>query len=267
MRLTNRLKRSPDGLCLNGASVVRTVDPVQAGDTLILNIPEDTEPLEAIEYPLEIIYEDTDVLVINKPPTLPMHPSRNHQGDTLANAVAAYRPGTFRAAGRLDKGTSGVVVCCMHAYAAAKLNGRVDKTYFALVHGNYTGAGTFRNVIYRPDPMCTLRACRDYEDARAPGDETAVTHWQALAGNGEITCLRIRLETGRTHQIRTHFAHRGTPVLGDDYYGAPKRDEPGHFLHCGEAQFSHPVTGQTITFQAEMPEAMKRVLAQTNKKN
>ena len=260
VRLLNRLKRSPGGLCLNGASVVRTVDLVQAGDVLILNIPEDSAVPEAIDHPLEIVYEDADILVVNKPPTLPLHPSRNHQGDTLANAVAAYKPGTFRVAGRLDKGTSGIVVCCLHAFAAAKLNGRVEKTYFALVHGDYTGTGTFRNAIYRPEPMCTLRACRDYDDARAPGDESAVTHWEALAGNGEVTFLRIWLETGRTHQIRVHFAHHGTPLLGDDYYGAPGREEAGHFLHCGEARLVHPVTGQAMAFCAEMPEAMRGVV-------
>ena len=262
VRLMNRLKRTPYGLCLNGESVVRTVDLVQTGDTIILNIPDDAPSIEALAHPLDILYEDADILVVNKPPTLPLHPSRNHQGDTLANAVAAYKPGIFRVAGRLDKGTSGVVVCCLHAFAAAKLNGQVRKTYFALAHGSYTGTGTFRNAIYRPDPMCTLRACRDHEEARLPGDETAVTHWEALSTYENITLLRIQLETGRTHQIRVHFAHHGSPLLGDDYYGAPPRHEPGHFLHCGEANIAHPVTGQAMTFCAPMPEAMAAVVSQ-----
>jgi len=259
VRLMNSLKRVPGGMRLNGDAVARTIDPVKAGDVLTLCIPEDTETLEPINFALDIVYEDGDVLVVNKPPTLPMHPSHNHQGDTLANAVAAYLAGqgkraAFRSAGRLDKGTSGLVVCCLHSFAASKLNGRVEKTYFALAHGEYHGAGMFDNVIYRPFPNRTLRACRDYDEPREPGDESAVTHWEALAHHDGVSFLRIRLETGRTHQIRVHFAHHGTPLLGDDYYGAPQREEPGHFLHCGEVKFTHPVTGVEMGFRTELPE-------------
>jgi len=263
VRLTNSLKRVPGGMLLGGDAVARTTDKVRAGDVLTLSIPGDTETPEPIEYALDVVYEDGDVLVINKPPTLPMHPSHNHQGDTLANAVAAYlaargKGAAFRAAGRLDKGTSGLVVCCLHSYAASKLNGQVKKIYYALAHGAYHGAGTFDNVIYRPFPNRTLRACRDYADPRQPGDETAVTHWEALTYRDGISLLRVWLETGRTHQIRAHFAHRGTPLLGDDLYGAPPRAEPGHCLHCGEVRFTHPVTGEEMRFEAEMPERMRK---------
>ena len=270
VRLTNSLKRVPGGMRLNGGAVARTIDPVRAGDVLMLCIPEDTEgpepsaPMVLWALALDIIYEDGDLLVVNKPPTLPMHPSHNHQGDTLANAVAAYLAGkgkqaAFRSAGRLDKGTSGLVVCCLHSYAASKLNGRVEKVYFALAHGEYRGTGTFRNVIYRPFPNRTLRDCRDYDEPREPGDESAITHWEALACRDGVSYLRIWLETGRTHQIRVHFAHHGTPLLGDDLYGAPAREEPGHFLHCGEVGFMHPVTGEAMRFEAEMPGHMKAV--------
>ena len=264
VRLTNRLKRVPGGMRLNEDAVARTIDPVRAGDVLTLRIPEDEAVPEPIAYALDIVYEDGDVLVINKPPTLPMHPSHNHQGDTLANAVAAYfaEKGiykAFRVAGRLDKGTSGLVVCCLHSYAASKLNGLVNKIYYALAHGEYHGSGSFENVIYRPFAHRTLRACRDYDTPRQPGDESAVTHWESLACRGGVSLLRIRLETGRTHQIRAHFAHHGTPLLGDDYYGAPPREEPGHFLHCGEVRFVHPVTGAEMLFIAEMPAHMQHI--------
>ena len=245
----NQLKRTPNGMLLNGTSVVRTVDFCAVGDTLVLNIPADEQPLEGLACELDILYEDSDIVVVNKPPTLPMHPSRAHQGNTLANAIAARYGVTFRVAGRLDKGTSGIVVCCLHAFAAAKLNGKVNKTYTALVHGEYHGSGTFNHAIYRPNPMSTVRACRDYPDARQPGDETAVTHWQAITPS----LLKINLETGRTHQIRVHFAHHGTPLVGDDYYGAPAWDKPGHALHCGGARFIHPVTGQAMDFFCEPP--------------
>ncbi|MCL2445465.1 MAG: RluA family pseudouridine synthase [Oscillospiraceae bacterium] len=254
VRLMNQLKRTPNGLTINGEKVVRTVDLCAAGDTLVLNIPADEQPLEGLAYDLDILYEDGDIVVVNKPPTLPMHPSRAHQGNTLANAIAARYGVTFRAAGRLDKGTSGIVVVCLHAFAAAKLNSKVSKTYTALVHGEYHGAGTFSNTIYRPNAMSTIRACRDYSDAREPGDETAVTHWQAQKTDDRgRSSLQIKLETGRTHQIRVHFAHHSTPLLGDDYYGAPAWDKPGHALHCGEARFVHPVTGEEMTFTCDPP--------------
>jgi len=272
VRLMNSLKRTPMGLCLNDTAVARTIDPVRAGDTLVLRIPQDADLPEALLFPLDILYEDEHILVVNKPAGLPMHPTHNHQGDTLANAVAAHmagqgRPCAFRAAGRLDKGTSGLVVCALHSFAASKLNGAkgtygaLDKTYFALAHGECTGSGTFRSTSYRPKPNCTLRACRDYEDARQPGDETAVTHWEALACHDGVTFLCVRLETGRTHQIRVHFAHHGMPLLGDDYYGSPPWDHPGFALHCGEARFVHPVTGEEMRFTAPLPESMQKVLA------
>jgi len=260
VRLTNRLKRVPGGMLLNSSAVARTIDPVRAGDMLTLRIPDDEAVPEPIPYALDIVYEDGDVLVINKPPTLPMHPSHNHQGDTLANAVAAHlaeKPAAFRAAGRLDKGTSGLVVCCLHSYAASRLNGRVEKTYYALAHGEYHGVGVFENAIYRPFAHRTLRACRDYSDPRQPGDESAVTRWEAMAYSNGVSLLRIQLGTGRTHQIRAHFAHHGTPLLGDDYYGAPPREEPGHFLHCGEVRFVHPVTGAEMRFEAAIPGHMR----------
>ncbi|MDR2753433.1 MAG: RluA family pseudouridine synthase [Oscillospiraceae bacterium] len=266
VRLMHRLKRVPGGMTRNGGGVARTVDPVCAGEVLTLQIPADDTVPEAIACALDIVYEDDDLLVINKPPTLPMHPSHNHQGDTLANAVAAYlaargQPAAFRAAGRLDKGTSGLVVCCKHAYAASRLNGqaRVQKTYEALAHGELHGSGIFRSVIYRPFKNRTLRACRGYEDPRQPGDESAVTHWEALACGGGVTLLRLWLETGRTHQIRVHFAHNKTPLLGDDFYGAPPREEPGHFLHCAKACFAHPVTEERMEFCAPPPAAFLAV--------
>jgi 23S rRNA pseudouridine1911/1915/1917 synthase len=252
VRLINQLKRTPNGMIINDEKVVRTVDICAAGDTISLSIPADEKPLPALAYDLDILYEDSDIVVVNKPPTLPIHPTRLHQGNTLANAIAARYGVTFRVAGRLDKGTSGIVVVCLHTFAAAKLNGKVKKTYTALVHGEYHGAGTFNNTIYRPT-ISTVRACRDYSDAREPGDETAITHWQAQECHDGITQLRINLETGRTHQIRVHFAHHGTPLVGDDYYGAPAWAGEGHALHCGTARFTHPITEQDMEITCTPP--------------
>jgi len=260
-RITNRLKRLENGMRLNDAAVARTIDFVRTGDVLTLQLPDDTNVLEPMPFDLDILYEDEHLLVIDKPPTLAMHPTRSLQGNSLANAVSGYMRGrgrsvVFRPVGRLDKGTSGVVVCALHAYAASKLNGLVQKTYYAFVHGRYEGAGVFTNAIYRPKPNCTLRACREENAPLLPGDEPAATHWEAIAQKDGVSFLKIRLETGRTHQIRAHFAHQGTPLLGDDYYGAPAREEPGHFLHCGRADFIHPVAHGHLCVEAPMPAHM-----------
>ena len=126
-RLVNSLKRIEKGITLNGEHI-RTVDILHEGDILAVNIPEDNNEIEPIEYPLNIVYEDNDILIINKPAGLAMHPTHNHQGDTLANGVAAYFLGkgkniSFRAVGRLDKSTSGLVICPLNKYAAASLAG------------------------------------------------------------------------------------------------------------------------------------------------
>ena len=258
-RLLTKLKAEPGGILCNGEAV-RSIDLTAPGDVITIFLPEDDEQ-PAIEFPLDILYEDADVLVVNKPAGLAMHPTRNNQGVTLASAVAAYlaakgRSVTFRAIGRLDKGTSGLVLCALHGYAASNLEGKAEKTYYALVHGEYIGCGTFTGAIYRPKANCTLRACRPEGAEPQPGDSPAVTHWETLACADSVSFLRIRLETGRTHQIRAHFAANGTPLLGDDYYGAPPRPKGRPFLHCGEMAFTHPVTGERMHFVAELPKDM-----------
>lgn len=256
-RLVNSLKQIPQGITLNGEHI-RTVDLLHAGDILAVNLPEDVNNIEPIAYPLDIVYEDSDVMVINKPAGLAMHPTHNHQGDTLANAVAAYfnekgRSVTFRAVGRLDKGTSGLVLCALNKLAASKLSGNFTKIYYAAAGGVYRGSGTIDKPIFRPDPMKTLRA------AGETGDR-AVTHWQALWTDGHTSLLRIHLETGRTHQIRVHFASLGTPLCGDDMYGSQDNRMGRPALHCGELTFTHPVTNEKLRFTADFPVDFQKIL-------
>jgi 23S rRNA pseudouridine1911/1915/1917 synthase len=244
------------------AQPIWTIETVRAGDILSLLLPEEAPTCEPLAYPLHILYEDYDILVVNKPPTLAMHPTHNHQGDTLANAVTSHllQRGIsvpFRAAGRLDKGTSGIVVCCLHSFAASKLNGNVKKTYFAVAQGILSGSGEFSEAIFRPHANSTLRACRPDGEPLQHGDEPAVTHWKALQSGNDLTLLRITLETGRTHQIRAHFAHHGTPLLGDAYYGGADIPKNHQLLHCGEARFAHPLTGKQMQFLAPMPADMQ----------
>lgn len=257
-RLMRTLKRIPDGIML-GEKQGRTIDIIRTGDKITLNIPEDETAPIPIEYPLDIVYEDEDLLIINKPPMLAMHESHNHQGDTLANAVSYYlgskgKSASFRAVGRLDKGTSGLVVCALNAHCAARLSGKIKKQYLAIATGRYEKAGTIEKPIYRPDPIKTYRTADDRGDY-------ALTMYEPVEAGENYTLLRVDLATGRTHQIRVHFAYLGTPLYGDTMYGAPHKIISHQALHCENLTFTHPVSGEEITLRADMPEDMRALLA------
>ncbi len=248
-RLMRTIKFAKDGMLRNG-EYVRTIDRVKCGDIITICIPDDEPLIPLQKAELDILYEDDDILVINKSPFMAMHPTHNHQGDTLANAVAAYltengKYAAFRAVGRLDKGTSGVVICALNKLSAAKLSGGITKEYVALVKGELNGRGDVDVPIYRPDPMKTLRAC-SYE----LGVEAALTHWTVERKFDGATLVRLNLETGRTHQIRVHMAFIGHPLAGDNMYG-DFMPEIGHqLLHCRKCTFVHPVTEERMEFEA-----------------
>ncbi len=258
-RLITKLKQTPDGILLNGEHI-RTIDPMSEGDVLEINLPTDKKESISIpvEMPLDIIYEDDDILVLNKPAMLAVHESHNHLGDTLSNAVAFHlkkegKPSAFRAVGRLDKGTSGLMVCALNRYAASRLSGKIKKQYLAIATGVYEGEGTIDAPIYRPDPILTVRTV----DGRG---ERAITHWKALKNDGKNTLLRVRLETGRTHQIRVHFASLGTPLVGDTMYGTSDGRICHQALHCCECRFIHPVKNEEMHFFCDMPDDMKSII-------
>ena len=263
-RLAMSLKQYPDGMMRNGEKI-RTIDKVKAGEIIEINIPQEESSVEPMDIPIDVIYEDEDILLINKQAGLAMHPTHNHQGDTLANAVAFYLEekgdtGAFRSIGRLDKDTSGIVLCALNPFAASRLSdelwaGEIKKTYYAVVQGEYAGEGTIDVPIYRPDPMKTLRA------AGGTGDR-AVTHWKCIKSGNGLSFLEINLETGRTHQIRVHFSHMGTPLVGDDMYGGDRFLINRHALHCGRLEFDHPVTGERMDIGAPFPDDMRALLKQ-----
>ncbi len=254
VRTMNRLKADPLGLLLNGAHV-RTVDVVQAGDRLTVRFPAEAGGAAPGPHAaLDVVYEDADVLLLNKPGDLAVHPTHNHQGDTLANQVAGYlaakgESAVFRAVGRLDKTTSGLVLCALNKHAAFQLSGRYSKEYLAVAEGALTGSGTIDTPIYRPDPNKTLRAAGDHGDP-------AITHWKALGTDGALTLVRVTLETGRTHQIRVHFASVGHPLAGDEMYGGGTARIARTALHCADIRFIHPVTGREMCFSAPLPADM-----------
>lgn len=153
-RLVKSLKQVPNGIMLNGVHT-RTIDVLREGDVLTVNIPDDGAVCRAGGIMPEVIYEDDDILVVNKPAMLPIHESHNHQGDTLSNSVAGYlaKKGVlcrFRAVGRLDKGTSGLVVCALNTHAASRLNGKIEKEYLAVACGRFEGEGTANSRFTDP---------------------------------------------------------------------------------------------------------------------
>ena len=254
-RLLKALKRIENGITLNGEHI-RTVDILHTGDILAVDIPCPDSEIQPIKMPLDILYEDDDLIIINKDPFIACHPTHNHQGDTLANALAFYlqskgKTSVFRAVGRLDKGTSGIVICALNKHAAALVPKTVEKEYLAIIPARLPEAGTIDAPIYRPDPMKTLRAVGDSGDR-------AVTHWAVVKQNDTATLARIRLETGRTHQLRVHFASLGFPLVGDSMYGKDEKKIGHQLLHCAKITFTHPVSGEKITVEAPMPEDMQK---------
>ena len=248
--LIRTLKTMPEGLLLNG-SHIRTIDPVKTGDELEINLPEDKNAPLPSDIPMNVVYEDEDILVINKGPYLAVHETHNHQGDTLANAFAAYcekkgEKHTFRAVGRLDKGTSGLMLIALNAHAAAALNGKIKKTYLAAALGETDPEGTIDAPVYRPDPMKTVRCV----DGRG---DPAVTNYVTLEQKNGVSLVKVSPVTGRTHQIRVHFAHIGHPLIGDRMYGEESGLLDRHALHCCRMEFFHPVTGEKMIIEA-MPD-------------
>lgn len=258
-RMVVKLKTVPQGICINGEQK-RTVDLVEAGQEVILTLPEDTVRVEPMPIPLSVVYEDDSLLVVNKPPYLAVHPSAGKTDPTLANGVAAYfqaagTPLAFRPLSRLDKNTSGLLPAAKHAHAAYAFGGQIHKVYYALVLGRLTGSGTVDQPIGVKDGCTITREVR-------PDGKPSVTHWQALDTDGEVTLVRVVIDTGRTHQIRVHMAWLGYPLAGDTMYGTDTAVMPRQGLHCGELRFTHPFTGEAISLTCPLPADMEQVLKQ-----
>ena len=271
-------------LLVNGKETTKNYR-LRFGDTVEIFLPE-PEPCEAVpqDIPLDVVYEDDDLIVINKPVGMVVHPAPGNLDGTLVNALLFHcgnslsgvggviRPGIVH---RIDKDTSGLLVVAKHDEAHLKLaeqlkGHHIRRTYYAIAIGNLKEeCGTVDAPIGRhPIDRKRMAVIRN-ADLRS---REAVTHWQVLArgeGDGQcFTLLRCELETGRTHQIRVHMASIGHPLLGDPVYGgANTRFEAHHkslingqCLHAGELTFAHPKTGETVHFTAPMPEEMTRII-------
>ncbi len=253
--LMTRLKQTENGITVNG-SFARTIDTLKSGDALAIRI----EPKGSLPSPLkadiEVCYEDEDIIVLNKPPFMPVHESRNHIGDTLSNFVAYHigeNGGAFRAVFRLDRDTSGLVLVAKHELAASKLAGSIDKDYYAVVGGILTENGTVDLPISRcGDSIIKRRVSED--------GERAVTHYEIVSRFENTTLIKCKLVTGRTHQIRVHLSHIGHPLLGDSLYGGDCTDIDRQALHCKDIYFIHPVTGESMHISCDFPDDMKMII-------
>ncbi|MDD4178441.1 MAG: RluA family pseudouridine synthase [Candidatus Margulisbacteria bacterium] len=231
--------------------------------------------------PLNIIFEDNDVIVINKPKGLVVHPAPGNRSGTLVNALLAHcdhlatvgaplRPGIVH---RLDKDTSGVLVVAKTDQAYRSLikqikDRTVEKTYLALVHGTLkNNSGIIDARIGRHPVQRMKMAVIERTGGKSQGSRgrDALTTYKVIKRAAKYSLLEVKIKTGRTHQIRVHLSHLGHPVVGDQTYGK-KRDEfnaAGQLLHAYKLSFNHPTTGERVEFKAEMPDEMKRIVQMT----
>lgn len=248
-------------------------DKLNIGDTVDVTIPEPkVVDIAPKEIPLDIVYEDDDVVVINKPKGLVVHPAAGHLDDTLVNGLlyamgdelsginGELRPGIVH---RIDKDTSGLLAVAKndlaHAVLASQLKDHtMARTYEAIVCGSLReDSGTVDAPIGR-HPSDRKKMCVTQRNSKE-----AVTHWEVVARYRGYTHIRCRLETGRTHQIRVHMAHIGHPILGDTVYGhkKPELGQDSQCLHAGALCFRHPRDGRPVLVFAPMPEYFEQVLA------
>lgn len=256
-RLLAKLKRQPMGITKNGLHAIAT-DILQAGDTVRIFMRDDEKQPEPVNLPLSVVFEDPDVLVVNKPANMPMYPTPGHDRDSLANAVAAYYLGSgqkiaFRPVYRLDKDTSGLVLLAKNPFAAACLAGSIEKEYFAVCEGELLGSGEI------DEPIGLKEGHRIQREVNS-GGEKAFTKWKSLCVSSNHSFVVLELETGRTHQIRVHLSHIGHPLAGDDMYGGSLDFIERQALHCGKISFVHPVTKQKMKFLCGLPEDMEKLL-------
>lgn len=253
--LLTKLKQDENGIKLNG-KFAKAIEVLKSGDNLTVNIKNSGKMPEKFECEnVKVAYNDEDILVLNKPPLMPVHESRNHRGDTLANVAACYMESdcAFRAVYRLDRDTSGLVLIAKNELAASKLAGKIKKDYYAVVSGKFEGEGTIDLPIRRVQESIIERGVFD-------DGERAVTHYEAIKTDGENTLLKLNLETGRTHQIRVHFSHLGAPLLGDTLYGGSCEKINRQALHCKTIYFTHPITHEKITVDCDFPKDFRGLI-------
>lgn len=259
-----QLKRTQEGIKRNGVWAYVT-EKLASGDTLTTILEEKEEKNTAIpvELKFEIIYEDEDIIVINKPANMPVHPSMNHYENTLANALAWYNEKNsisypFRCMNRLDRDTTGLTIISKNALSAAILSRQISthqihRSYYAICQGHVPDKGTINAPIARKNGSTIERQVNFTQG------ETAITHYTRVAYDPmkDLSLVLLSLETGRTHQIRVHMKHLGYPLIGDFLYNPDYNWIKRQALHAAFLEFLHPISQKPMRLEAPMPEDLK----------
>lgn len=260
-----------EGRAVRGQKVIKSNYRVKAGEEILVNLPE-PQPLDVQpeDIPLDIIYEDDDVVVVNKARGMVVHPAAGNYNGTLVNALLYHcknlsgingviRPGIVH---RLDKDTSGIMICAKNDSAHLSLSEQIQsktaqRTYLAVVRGN----------VKNDSGIIETQIARDKNDRKkmavvTEGGRQAITEYEVAERFGKYTVVKCRLKTGRTHQIRVHMEYLGYPLVGDPKYSPMKTPFAinGQALHSLTLSFTHPRTGERLTFEAPLPEDMKKIL-------
>lgn len=268
---SNMQKLLEDGRVKRGEKIIKANYKVRAEEMFVVDIPE-PEPIEAVpeNIPLDIIYEDDDVVVLNKARGMVVHPAPGNYTGTLVNALlyhcsnlsginSAIRPGIVH---RLDKDTSGIMIVAKNDAAHISLSQQIQsktavRTYLAVVRGNIkTDSGTIETQIARD------KTDRKKMAVVKEGGRDAITDYEVLERFGKYTLVRCKLRTGRTHQIRVHMEYLGYPLVGDPKYSPMKTPFgiKGQALHSHTLEFTHPRTGERMKFEAPLPEDMHKII-------
>ena len=262
------------GQVLRGGKTVKKSDLTREGDVFFVTEDDTPTPASAVaqDIPLDIVFEDDDLIVVNKPRGLVVHPAPGHPDGTLVNALLHHcgdslsgiggemRPGIVH---RIDRDTSGLLIVAKNDFAHQSLSAQLadrslSRVYEAVVRGGFrAGSGTVDAPIGR-HPVDRKRMAVTEKNSRR-----AVTHWEVLTRYAGYTHIRCRLETGRTHQIRVHMAYIGHPLLGDMVYGTgkPEKGLEGQCLHARTLKFVHPRTGEHVELTSPLPEYFTQVLS------
>lgn len=257
--------KAQEGILLDGLPA-RVDVRARAGQALTVQLPEPDAPsaVAAQDAPVDVVYEDEDIIIVNKDAPLACQSSSRQPANTLENRLMFRYLGenyVFRPVNRLDKGTSGLMAVAKHAYAQSILQRQLHtpdfrREYLAILAGAPAQACGVVDAPIAKCPEATVR--REVSETGKPSR----TRYETLRAAGGLSLVRLRLETGRTHQIRVHMAHIGCPVLGDFLYGQEDARLPGRFaLHSAHLQLTHPTTGRILRLDAPLPEALAALLA------
>ena len=262
------IKRMPESILVNGVHYYMK-QTLKAGDRLLVRIQEteSSRNIPPVCAPLSIVYEDEDLIVVNKPAGMPIHPSLNNYTNSLANALAWYyqqqrKPFIFRCCNRLDRDTSGLTVVAKHLVSGNILSTmtkkkEVRREYLAVVRGHIVPeSGTISAPLARKGGTIIERVV-DFDRG-----EPAVTHYHLIQEANGHSLVSLQLETGRTHQIRIHLKHLGFPLVGDYLYNPDMEYISRQALHSFRLSFPHPITGEAMDFTAPLPENMRNILTE-----